>query len=128
MSGPASGYRREDWFGPESFAAVLVGVFLMSLPYVGLAPRGAVWLIVGPPLTGVVLIVLCSARILARTALRRIGTGLLAAGIGAIISIPALLAGSALGSIIVCDGDGDRSTSIDDGWWCPPQVMWKMEE
>ncbi|WP_024499984.1 hypothetical protein [Gordonia amicalis] len=100
MTNPSTRYRREDWFGPESFGAVVIGLFLMSLPYTGLAPREAVWLIVTPPLAGIALVALSATPVRGTRTVRRVGTGLLAAGAGAIISIPALVAGAALGSAI----------------------------
>ncbi len=102
MTAAQSKYRRDDWFGPESFGAVVIGLFLMSLPYTGLAPpREAVWLIVTPPLAGIALVALSATPVRGTRTVRRVGTGLLAAGAGAIISIPALVAGgAALGSAI----------------------------
>lgn len=100
MTTAQSKYRRDEWFGPESFAGVLIGMFLMSLPYTGLAPREAVWLIVGPPLTGVALVALSATPIRGMRTVRRVGTGLVAGGVGAVISVPALLAGAALGSVV----------------------------
>ncbi|AZZ83210.1 hypothetical protein C5O27_20890 [Gordonia alkanivorans] len=93
-------YRREDWFGPESFGAVVIGMLVMSLPFTGLASRDALWLVVGPPLTGLVLLALSTAPVRGVRSVRRAGTGLVAGGAGAIISIPVLLAGAALGSAI----------------------------
>lgn len=98
MNDLPSKYERQDWFGPESFIAVVVGMVCISLPYTGLAPRGAIWLIVGPPAAGLLLLALSAVRLPYSDSLRRAGVGLLSAFAGFVLAIPGFLVGIALGA------------------------------
>ncbi|MBF6173829.1 hypothetical protein [Nocardia blacklockiae] len=98
MSGLPPKYARQDWFGPESFVAVVVGMVCVALPYAGLVPREATWLIWGPPLVGILLIASSAAGSAFAGSLRRAGVGLVLAFAGFVLAIPGLLLGIALGT------------------------------
>jgi len=98
MSGLPSKYVRQEWFGPESFVAVVVGMVCISLPYTGIAPRDATWLIAGPPIAGALLIALSAVGLPREDSLRRTGIGMLIAFAGFLLAIPGLVVGLALGA------------------------------
>ncbi|MFI9511396.1 hypothetical protein [Nocardia sp. NPDC052566] len=85
------------WFGPESFAAVVLGMVCISLPYVGLAPREAGWLILAP--LGLGGAALAAGIGMNQTALRRIGAGLLAAFAGFLLMLIGFLIGIGIGHL-----------------------------
>ncbi|MEV5836756.1 hypothetical protein [Nocardia sp. NPDC052112] len=99
MSGLPSKYARQDWFGPESFIAVVIGMVSISLPYTGLVPRDAIWFITGPPIAGGLLIAISAAGLPLSDNTRRVGVGLLAAFAGFLLCIIGFLIGLAIGAI-----------------------------
>jgi hypothetical protein len=99
MSGLPSKYARQDWFGPEAFIAVVIGMVSISLPYTGLVPRDAIWFITGPPIAGGLLIVISAAGLPRSDGTRRAGVGLLAAFAGFLLCIIGFLIGLAIGAI-----------------------------
>ncbi|MFE9580123.1 hypothetical protein ACFYO1_27315 [Nocardia sp. NPDC006044] len=98
MSGPSK-YVRTDWFGPESFAAAVVGMISIVLPYSGVVPRDAVWCVIGPLVIGGLLVAVSAAGLPYSENIRRIGVGLLAAFAGLLLSVIGFLAGLAIGAI-----------------------------
>lgn len=84
------GYRREDWFGPESFAGAIVGLAVISIPYVSFDAREFVWLIALPLLAGIALAVFGGRA-------RRFGAGLVAGFVGLPLTIVGLVVGAAIG-------------------------------
>jgi hypothetical protein len=88
------------WFGPESFAAAIVGLLCMSLPYTGFA-RDSAWLVVAPPVVGMVLLLIGATGVPFSHTLRRTGVGLVAAGTGFLMAILAFLGGIGLASVVV---------------------------
>ncbi|WP_378738905.1 hypothetical protein [Nocardia brasiliensis] len=100
MSGVPPKYARGNWFGPEAFVAVVIGMICIALPYTGLAPRDATWLIAGPPLAGGLLIAISAADLPLRYRTRRVGVGLLAAFGGLLLALFGFLLGLAIGGMV----------------------------
>ncbi|MGW4738512.1 hypothetical protein [Nocardia xishanensis] len=99
MKGLPSKYARQDWFGPESFIGVVIGMVCISLPYTGLAHRDAIWLILGPPTAGVFFVALSAVNIPLGNSLRRAGVGLFSAFAGFVLAILGFLAGVAFAAM-----------------------------
>ncbi|MEU0507067.1 hypothetical protein [Nocardia sp. NPDC005998] len=99
MSGLPSKYARQDWFDPEAFIAVVIGMVSISLPYTGLVLRDAIWFITGPPIVGGLLIAISAASLPLSDSTRRVGVGLLAAFAGFLLCIIGFLIGLAIGAI-----------------------------
>lgn len=100
LNGLPHKYSRDGWFGPESFFAVVLGMICMSLPYAGLAPNDADWLVVSPLLIGAALITLSITGIPRSNRLRRCGVGFLCAFAGFVLGAIALLLGIGAGAVV----------------------------
>ncbi|MEV6278583.1 hypothetical protein [Nocardia sp. NPDC051832] len=100
MSDARSRYIRQDWFGPESFGAAMVGMVAIALPYTGLVPRSAGWLIPAPFIVGVLLVAVSASGLGLSTVLRRAGVGFVGAFAGFLLAILGLLGGISLGSLV----------------------------
>ncbi|SUD47911.1 Uncharacterised protein [Nocardia otitidiscaviarum] len=92
MTDQNPGFLRNDWFGPESFAAAIAGLICISLPYIGWLPNDAVWAILAPALAGSALLPFAGTA-------RRIGVGFVTAFAGFVVVLIAFLIGLAIGHL-----------------------------
>jgi hypothetical protein len=99
VSGLPHRYEHKDWFGPEAFIAVVIGMICIASPYAGLVAREATWLIAAPLIAGVLLIGVSAVGLPLSDSIRRVGVGLLAAFAGFLLCIIGLLLGLAVGAM-----------------------------
>ncbi|MET9212175.1 MULTISPECIES: hypothetical protein [unclassified Nocardia] len=87
-------------FGPESFLATLAGFACISLPYLDMTFRQAWWLIVLPPVVGIIALALGGDASPLRLSLQRVGVGLLVAFAGFVPSVAGLLGAIGIASLV----------------------------
>lgn len=92
-------YARDDWFGPESFVTVVLGMICLTLPLTGLGPRDIAWALAALPIVGGALIALGATGLPFSGNLRRAGVGFVAALAGFLLSVLGLLLGISLGGL-----------------------------
>lgn len=92
MTEPLRRYLAPKSFGPESFAAAILGFLCIALPFVGWVPNDTVWCLFAPGVAGAALVFFPGNG-------RRIGIGLLAAFLGFFLIALAFLAGLAVGHL-----------------------------
>lgn len=86
-------------YGPESFAASIVGMACISLPYALSTLRAAWWLIFVPLVIGIGLLVLNANIARSQSSMKRIAVGLLVASAGFALSLLGLLTVFGIASI-----------------------------
>ncbi|MEV6769701.1 hypothetical protein AB0N05_13840 [Nocardia sp. NPDC051030] len=92
MTGLLDRYLRNDWFGPEGFAACILGILCIALPFIGWVPNDAWWFAFAPGLAGLALIPFEGTS-------RRIGIGLIAAFLAFVLALVAFLIGLGIGHL-----------------------------
>ncbi|MGW5435256.1 hypothetical protein [Nocardia asteroides] len=84
--------RRFTAFGPESFVAALVGFGCISLPYLVRGWQNAWWLILMPPVAGIVAFTYGDRTSATGVSIKRAGAGLLVAFGGFVLAVAGFLA------------------------------------